>query len=111
MAVKVLPLRLRFHVVRIVKDDSTLFQRAHVALIRVLVKCQKHVRLIARAQDFARTDPNLKNGRAPGNRRGDRHERHDLLLAAAGKPRQETADGLNAVLRVAGDADDRLGNF
>ena len=39
---------------------------------------------------------------------GNRHERHDFLLAAAGQPRQKAADGLDAVLRIAGDADDRL---
>ena len=42
---------------------------------------------------------------------GNGHERHDLLLAAAGQPRQKTADGLDAVLRIAGDADDRLGDL
>ena len=39
---------------------------------------------------------------------GNGHEGHDLLLAAAGQPGQKTADGLDAVLRIAGDADDRL---
>ena len=39
---------------------------------------------------------------------GNGHERHDFLFAAAGEPREKTADGLDAVLRIAGDADDRL---
>ena len=42
---------------------------------------------------------------------GNRHERHDFLFAAAGQPREKTADGLDAVLGIARDADDRLGNF
>ena len=32
---------------------------------------------------------------------GNRHERHDFLFAAPGEAREETADGLDAVLRIA----------
>ena len=77
----------------------------------MLVKGQQHVGLIARAQDFAGTDADLENGRAAGNGGGDGHERHDFLFAAAGQPRQKPADGLDAVLRIAGNADDGFVDF
>ena len=79
-------------------------------LVAMLVKRQQHVGIIARAQHFAAADAHLENGRAAGNRGGNGHERHDLLLAAASQPGQEAADGLDAILRIAGDADDRFAN-
>ena len=81
-----------------------------MVLIRMLVKRQQHIGLVPGAEHFARADAHLENRRPAGNRRGDGHERHDLLFAASGKPRQETANGLNPVLRIAGNADHRLGN-
>ncbi|MEI9962590.1 MAG: hypothetical protein WDM76_16170 [Limisphaerales bacterium] len=39
------------------------------------------------------------------------HERHDFLFAAPGEAREETADGLDAVLGIAGDADDRFADL
>ena len=103
-----LPFRLRLDVVGIIKHDAALFERADVVFVGMLIKRQQHVGLVARAQHLARTDAHLENGRAAGNRGRNGHERHDFLLAAAGQPRQKTADGLDAVLRIAGDADDRL---
>ena len=77
----------------------------------MLVKGQQHVRFITGAEHFARADAHLENRRTAGNRRRNRHESHDFLFAAAGEPRQETADGLNTVLGIARDADDRFGNL
>ena len=67
-----------------------------------------HVGIVASRQNLAAADAHLENGRAAGNGGRDGHERHDFLLAAAGQPRQKATDGLYAVLRIAGDADDRL---
>src|SRR6185503_11762346 len=53
----------------------------------------------------------LKNRGAARDRGRNRHEGHDFLLAAPGQSRQETADRLDAILRVAGDANYRLLNF
>ena len=74
-------------------------------LVAVLVKTEQHVRLVARAQNFAAADADLENGRPAGNRRGNRHERHDLLFAAAREPCEKSANGLDAVLRIARNAD------
>ena len=49
---------------------------------------------------------NDKRARRDGG--GDGHERHHFLLAASGQLGKETANGLDAVLRVAGNADDGL---
>src|SRR5215471_3520426 len=76
-----------------------------MVLVRMLIKCQEYIRLVAGAGDFAGTDAHLKERRAAGNSRGDGHERHDLLLAPSGQPRQETADGLDAVLRITRNPD------
>jgi hypothetical protein len=102
----IFPFLLRFNVVGIVEHDAALFQGIDVVFVGMLVKSKQHIRVIARAQNFTRADAHLENGRAAGNRRGNRHERHDFLLAASGQAGQETANGLNAVLRIAGDAND-----
>ena len=111
MAIHLLPLRLRRHMVRVVEHDAAGFQRADVVLVGMLVKAQQHVRIITRAQHLARADAHLEDGRPAGDRGGNRHERHDLLLTAARESREETADGLDAILRVTGDTDDRLVNL
>ena len=111
MAVALLPFRPGLNVVGVVKHNAAQLQRIDMVFVAVLVKAEQHVRLVARAQDFAGADAHLENGRAAGNGGGNRHERHDLLLAAAGQARQEPADGLDAVLRIAGDADDRFVDF
>ena len=98
------------HMVRVIQHDAAGLQRTQMRLIAVLVKAQENIRLITRAQDFPGADAHLKDGRPAGDRGGDRHERHDLLLAAAREPREETADGLDAVLRVTRDADDGFGD-
>ncbi len=106
-----LPFRLGLDVVGVVKHNAALFERADVAFVGMLVEGQQHVGLIARAQDFAGTDADLENGRPAGNGGRDGHERHDFLFAAAGQPRQKSADGLDAVLRIAGNANDGLVDF
>ena len=108
MAVTVLPLRLRCHMIRIIKHDAAELDRLDVVLVAVLVEAEQHVRLITRAQNFARADADLEDGRPAGNGGGNGHEGHDFLLATTRQPGEETADGLDAVLRIAGNADDRL---
>ena len=63
------------------------------------------------AEHFTGTDPDLEDGGSAGDGGGDRHEGHDFLFAAAGEAREETADGLDAILGIAGETNDRLGNF
>jgi len=112
--IRVLPLGFGLHMVRVEEDDAALFHRRDVVFVRVLVKRQQHVRFIACAQHFAGANAHLENGRAAGNGRGNRHERHDFLFAATGETGEEPADGLNAVLRIASNANDRFrnaGNF
>ena len=108
VVVILLPFRLRLHMVGVVKHDAAFLERADVALVGMLVKRQQHVRLVPGAQDFAGADADLENRGPAGNRGGDGHEGHDFLLAASGQARQEAADGLDAILGIAGDADDRL---
>src|SRR6185369_7943177 len=44
------------------------------------------------------------------NRGRNRHESHDFLFAAAGQPREEPANRLDAILRISRDSDYRLRN-
>ena len=74
----------------------------------MLVKRQQHVGIIAGSQHLAAADPDLENGGSAGNGGGNGHEGHDFLLAAPGQPGQETTDGLNAILGIAGNADHRV---
>ena len=99
---------VRLHMIRIIKHDAAALQRTDVVRVAVVVKAQQHIRLIARAQHFAGADAHLEN-RSPARDGGrDRHERHHILLAAPREPREEAADGLDAVLRIARNADDAL---
>ena len=104
-----LPLRLRLHVVAVVNHDPVSLDRLDVVVVRMLVKRQQHVGVIPGAQHLARTNPHLEDRWAAGNSRRNGHERHDLLFAAPGQPGQKTANGLNAILRIARNADDDLG--
>ena len=102
------PLLVRLNVVTVVNQNTALAQVTDVVLVGVLVERQQHVGLIAGTENVPRAETNLKDGWAAGDGRGDGHHRHDLLLTAAGEAGEKAADGLNAVLGIAGDADDRL---
>ena len=101
---------IRLDVVRIVKQDAAFLQRVDVVLVTVLVKRDEQIRFVAGGEHFAGADADLENRRAAGDRGRNRHVRHDLLLAATGEPREKAADGLDAVLRIAGEADDGVVN-
>src|SRR5581483_10237567 len=105
------PFRLGLHMVRIVKKNASLAQRGDVVFVGMLVEGEQNVRVVSCAQDFARANAHLEDGRTARNRGGNRHKGHHFLFAAPGQARQETADRLNAVLRIAREANDRLGNF
>ena len=74
-------------------------------VIAMLIKRKQHIRFVPGAKHFTAAHADLKDRGTAGNRGGNRHERHDFLLTATGKAREKSADGLNAVLRIAGDAD------
>src|SRR5207237_8479154 len=52
----------------------------------------------------------VENARTPRNRRGDGQVGHDVVLAASGKAREKGAGGLNSVLRISREPDDRVLN-
>ena len=111
VAVILFPCGVGLDVVGIVEDNAAFAQGTDVLLVGMGIKGDEHVGFVAGAQDFAGADADLEDGRAAGNGGGDGHESHDLLLAATGQASQETADGLDAVLGVAGEADDGFGDF
>src|ERR1051326_1891037 len=82
-----------------------------MVFVGMLIEGQQDIRLITGAENLSRTDSDLKNGWAACNRRGNRHEGHDFLLAAARQSRQKPADGLDAVLRIARYTDNGFGYF
>ncbi len=92
---------IRLDVIRIVKQDAAFLKKIEVVLITVLVKRDEKVGFVAGRKDFARADADLENRRAAGNGGRNRHVGHDVLVAAAGEPREKRAGGLNAVLRIA----------
>ena len=94
----------------IIQDDAALAQAVDMAVVGVLVERDEQIGLVTGAEDLAGPDAHLENGRSAGDGGGNGHEGHDFLLAASGQTCQEPADGLNAVLRIACDADDRLGD-
>jgi len=48
-----LPFGLRFNMIGIEKHDAAFFKRTNVVLVRVLIKREQQVGIIARAQDLA----------------------------------------------------------
>ena len=106
MMVRLEQFRVRLHVIGVVKNDPAAFQRADVVSVAVVVKAEQQVGLIAGAEHFAGADAHLEDGGAAGNGGRNGHESHDLLLAAAGKAGEKAADGLDAILGIARDADD-----
>ena len=98
--------RIRLDVVGIVEQDAAVSQEADVVLVAVLVKRDEEVRFVARGKNLARPHADLENRRTARNRGGDRHVGHDVLSAATGQAREESAGALDAVLRIAGEPDD-----
>ncbi len=96
---------VRLDVVRIVKQDAAFFQKVDVVLVTVLIKRDEEIGFIARRKHFARAHADLEDRRPARNRGRDRHVSHDVLIAASGQAREESAGGLNAVLRISGEAD------
>ena len=92
-------------VVGIIKENAAFFQEADVVLVAVLIKGDEEIGFVAGGEDFARADADLENRRPAGNRGRDRHVGHDVLVAAAGEPGEKRAGALDAVLRIAGEAD------
>src|SRR6476661_6800279 len=66
----------------------------------MLIEGDKKIGFITSRQDFARTDPHLKDRWSARNRGRDRHVSHHILVAASGKSRQKRAGRLNSVLRI-----------
>ena len=97
---------VRLDVVGIVKQDAALFQKVDVVLVTVLIKRDEEIGFVAGGENFARADADLENRRTAGDRGGNRHVSHDVLVAAAGEPGEESAGALDAVLRIAGEPDD-----
>ena len=93
-----LVLEVRLHVVGIVKQNASFAKTADVVLVGMLVEGDQEIGVIARRKDVSRSDVNLENAGAAGDRRRNRHVRHHVLGAAAGKPRKKPPDGLDAVL-------------
>ena len=97
---------VRLDVVGIVKQDAAFFQKADVVLVTVLIKRDEEIGFVARGEDFARADADLEDRRPAGDGGRDRHVGHDVLVAASGEPREESAGALDAVLRISREADD-----
>ena len=92
-------------VVGVVEEDAAVFQKADVVLVTVLIKRDEEVGFIARGEDFARAHADLENRGTAGDGRGDRHVGHDIVIAASGQAREESAGALDAVLRISREAD------
>ena len=97
-----------FHVVGVVQQHTTRPQRTNVRFVAVLIKRHQHVGTIAGGKDVAGPHAYLKDRWTARNRGRDRHVRHYVLVAAAGESGEKTADRLDAVLRVTGEADDNV---
>ena len=105
-----LVIEIWLNVVRIVEQHAAVAQETDVVLVTVLVKRDQKIGFVACRQHFTGTDAYLENGRTTRNRRGDGHVGHDVVLAAPGKAREKGAGGLNSVLRISREPDDRVLN-
>src|SRR5437764_11218126 len=81
-----------------------------MVLITVLIKRDQKIGFVAGGKNFTGTDAYLKDRRPSGNRRGDRHVGHDVLIAATGESGEKRAGGLNSILRITGESNDGVLN-
>ena len=98
-------------VIRIIEHPAAFAAGLEVIVVAVLIEWHEPVRFIAGAQDFPAADVDLEDGRPATDGGRDGHVGHHVLLRAAGEPREESADGLNAVLRIAREPDDGVGDL
>src|SRR4029079_2748408 len=54
-------------VIRVVKEDAALFQKADVVLITMLIERDQEVGFISRGKNFTRADPDLEDRRSTGD--------------------------------------------
>ena len=94
------------HLAAVVEADAALTQRGKMAVVAVLIEGHEHVRLIASGEHFARAEMHLEDGWPAADRGRDRHVGHHFLRRAARQTSEEAADGLDAILRISGEADD-----
>jgi hypothetical protein len=97
-------------VVGVVEEDAAGAERTDVGVVAVLVKGDEHVGAVAGRENVAGAHADLEDRRSARDRGRNRHVGHDVLIAATGEAGEEAADGLDAVLRVAGEADDDVVN-
>ena len=97
---------IRLDVIGIIKQDAAFSQEVDVVLVAVLIKGDEEIGFVAGGEHFARADADLEDRRPARNGGGNRHVSHDVLVAAAGEAGEESAGALDAVLRIAGEADD-----
>ena len=96
--------------IRIVDEDAPGAQRMDVAVVTMLIKSDKEVRIVTGREDVAGPHSHLKDGRTPGNGRRNRHVGHHLLVGSAGEAGEESAYRLDAILGVACQAYDDIAN-
>src|SRR5437660_358881 len=82
-----------------------------MVLITVLIKRDQKIGFVTGREHFAGTDAHLKDRRSAGDGGWNGHVSHDVLIAAASEPGEKCARGLNSILRIAGQPDDRVLNI
>jgi hypothetical protein len=98
-------------VVGIVEYPAAFTQGLDVVVVAVLVEGDEPVGFIAGAEHLAAADVDLEDGRTAADGGRDGHVGHHVLLRAPREAREESADGLNAVLGISGEADDGIADF
>ncbi len=101
-----LVVEVRLDVIGVVKQDAAFFEKVDVVLVAVLIKRDQEIGFVTRREHFARAHADLKDRRPAGDGGGNRHVGHDILVAPAGEPGEKRTRALDAVLRIAGEADD-----
>ena len=77
-------------------------------VVAVLVEGHEKIGLVAGREHVAGAHADLEDGGAAGDRGGDGHVGHDLLLAASRQAGQKRAGALDAILGIARQADHRV---
>ena len=101
---------VRLNEIRVVNADAPIAQRTDMVVVTVLVEGDQKIGVVSRGENFARAQVHLENGWPSGDSRRNRHVGHDLPGAASCQTRQETANGLDPILRISGKPDHRILN-
>ena len=94
----------------IIKQHPAVPKRVQMVCIAVLIKGHEKIRFVTGREHISGAHAYLVDRRSAGNRRGNSHVSHYILVGSTCQFGQESANGLNPVLGISSQTDDNILN-